>query len=111
MGFLQRVLLCNCHLWIQELQGGLPAWCKQGCLDCTKPAQDDLATCAGFATAGAQPCLESTGGCSGDDQAALADPQNVGEKQDACGKKALGLSGINHDKFTSCVQSDLGISA
>merc|ERR1712137_1334999 len=82
-----------------------------GCLDCTKPAQDDLATCAGFATGTATPCLESTGGCSADDQAALADPQNVGEKQDACGKKALGLSGINHDKFTSCVQSDLGISA
>merc|ERR1711953_1157965 len=35
----------------------------------------------------------------------------VGEKQDACGKKALGLTGIDHDKFTSCVQSDLGISA
>merc|ERR1712226_1080476 len=81
----------------------LLGWCKSGCLDCTKPAQDDLSTCAGFATGTATPCLESTGGCSADDQAALADPQNVGEKQDACGKKALGLSGINHDKFTSCV--------
>merc|ERR550514_2582587 len=91
----------------------LLGWCKQGCLDCTKPAQDDLSTCAGFATGVATPCLESTvtAGCSADDQAALADPQNVGEKQDACGKKALGLTGINHDKFTSCVQSDLGISA
>merc|ERR1712107_517312 len=80
----------------------LLGWCKQGCLDCTKPAQD-LATCAGFATGTATPCLESaaTGSCSADDQAALADPQNVGEKQDACGKKALGISGINHDKFTS----------
>merc|ERR1712139_617368 len=91
----------------------LLGWCKSGCLDCTKPAQDDLATCAGFATGTATPCLETTvtAGCSADDKAALADPQNVGEKQDACGKKALGLSGINHDKFTSCVQSDLGISA
>merc|ERR1712119_218289 len=53
----------------------------------------------------------ATGACSDDDQKALADPQNVGEKQDACGKKALGFSGIDHDKFTSCVQSDLGISA
>merc|ERR1712178_427727 len=89
----------------------LLGWCKSGCLSCTKPAQDDLATCAGFATGTAEPCLESSGACSADDQAALADPQNVGEKQDACGKKALGLTGINHDKFTSCVQSDLGISA
>merc|ERR1712048_1000465 len=53
----------------------------------------------------------AAGSCTSDDQAALADPQNVGEKQDACGKKALSLSGIDHDKFTSCVQSDLGISA
>merc|ERR1712100_794461 len=89
----------------------LLGWCKSGCLDCTKPAQDDLATCAGFATGTAQPCLETTGACSADDQAALADPQNVGEKQDKCGKSALSLSGIDHDKFTSCVQSDLGISA
>merc|ERR1712178_215870 len=91
----------------------LLGWCKSGCLSCTKPAQDDLATCAGFATGVAAPCLESvaTAGCSSDDQAALADAQNVGEKQDACGKKALGLTGINHDKFTSCIQSDLGISA
>merc|ERR1711907_178425 len=67
--------------------------CKAACLDCTKPAQDDLATCAGFATGVATPCLESTGSCNADDQAALADPQNVGEKQDACGKKALSLTG------------------
>merc|ERR1711964_235053 len=41
----------------------------------------------------------------------LADAKNVGDKQDACGKGALGLTGIDHDKFTSCVQSDLSISA
>merc|ERR1711988_1884172 len=91
----------------------LLGWCKQGCLDCTAPAQTDLPTCTGIAAGSPTPCLESTatGACSADDQAALADPQNVGEKQDACGKKALSLTGVNHDKFTSCVQSDLGISA
>merc|ERR1711918_305057 len=35
----------------------------------------------------------------------------VGDKQDKCGKDALGLSGIDHDKFTSCAQSELSISA
>merc|ERR1712185_337622 len=91
----------------------LLGWCKSGCLSCTQPAQDDLAGCTGFSPAVAAPCLESkaTGACSADDQTALSDAQNVGEKQDACGKKALGLSGIDHDKFTSCVQSDLSISA
>merc|ERR1712019_93917 len=94
----------------------LLGWCKSGCLSCTAPAQKTLGTCSGFTAAAASPCdsekeVEATGGCNAADQAALADPQNVGEKQDACGKKALGLSGINHDKFTSCVQSDLGISA
>merc|ERR1712139_260806 len=84
----------------------LLGWCKSGCLSCTQPAQDGLAGCTGFSPAVADPCLETevTGACSADDQA-------VGEKQDACGKKALGLSGINHDKFTSCIQSDLGISS
>merc|ERR1712167_497858 len=91
----------------------LLGWCKSGCLDCTQPAQGDLAGCTGFSPSKAAPCLETkaTGACSTDDQTALADAQNVGEKQDACGKKALGLSGIDHDKFTSCVQSDLSISA
>jgi hypothetical protein len=55
--------------------------------------------------------LGATGACTADDQAALADPKVVGDKQDACGKKNLGLSGIQHDGFVSCVQSDLGISA
>merc|ERR1712098_620652 len=54
---------------------------------------------------------EATGACSADDQSALSDAQTVGDKQDACGKQALTLSGIDHDKFTSCVQSDLGISS
>merc|ERR1711908_265987 len=61
---------------------------------------------------GADPCLEtaSTGGCSAADQANLADAKTVGDKQDKCGKDALGLSGIDHDKFTSCAQSELSIS-
>merc|ERR1712048_756 len=89
----------------------LLGWCKSGCLSCTQPAQDALSGCTGFSPAVAEPCMESTGACSADDQTALADATTVGEKQDACGKKALGLTGIDHDKFTSCVQSDLGISA
>merc|ERR1712072_1594132 len=91
----------------------LLGWCKSGCLSCTQPAQDDLSGCTGFSPATADPCLETkaTGACSADDQTALSDAKTVGEKQDACGKKALGLSGIDHDKFTSCVQSALGISA
>merc|ERR1711900_132113 len=91
-------------------------WCKSGCLSCTQPAQDTLATCAGFTTPKADPCddevaASATGGCNAADQANLADAKNVGDKQDACGKSALGLTGIDHDKFTSCVQSDLSISA
>ena len=91
----------------------LLGWCKSGCLSCTQPAQDQLTSCTGFSPAVAEPCLESqsTGGCSSDDQAALSDAKTVGEKQDACGKSALGLTGIDHDKFTSCVQSELGISS
>merc|ERR1712078_819231 len=36
----------------------LLGWCKSGCLECTKPAQADLATCTGFATPTADPCEE-----------------------------------------------------
>merc|ERR1712070_1365495 len=71
----------------------LLGWCKSGCLSCTQPAQDALSGCTGFSPATAEPCLETTatGACSADDQAALADAKTVGEKQDACGKQALGL--------------------
>merc|ERR1712022_94950 len=96
----------------------LAGWCKSGCLSCTEPAQDTLGTCAGFTPAAADPCdteddvaSAATGGCNAADQANLADARNVGDKQDKCGKQALGLSGIDHDKFTSCVQSQLSISA
>ena len=31
-------------------------WCKSGCLSCTEPAQETLATCTGFTAGTAQPC-------------------------------------------------------
>merc|ERR1711865_861930 len=64
----------------------LLGWCKQGCLDCTKDAQVDLAACTGFTGGDATPCLESTatGACSATEQAALADGNAVGEKQSVC---------------------------
>merc|ERR1711935_605193 len=51
------------------------------------------------------------GSCTADDAAILADAHNTGEKQSKCGRKALGFSGINHDKFTSCVQEELGLTS
>merc|ERR1712157_230975 len=48
----------------------LLGWCKQGCLDCTAPAQVDLPACSGIPAGTPTPCLESTGvSCSSDDQA------------------------------------------
>jgi len=35
-------------------------WCKSGCLSCTEPAQETLATCTGFASATAEPCDEQS---------------------------------------------------
>merc|ERR1712244_48916 len=55
----------------------LLGWCKSGCLTCTQPAQDALSGCTGFAPSVAEPCLESTGACGADDQAALADATTV----------------------------------
>merc|ERR1711967_211291 len=93
----------------------LLGWCKQGCLDCSTADAPKAAldSCTGFTSGSADPCLESTatGACSADDQANLADAKTVGDKQDKCGKDALGLSGIDHDKFTSCAQSELSISS
>merc|ERR1712224_900401 len=91
----------------------LLGWCKQGCLDCSTAAEPKAAldSCTGFTSGSATPCLTSTGACSADDQANLADAKTVGDKQDKCGKDALGLTGIDHDKFTSCAQSELSISA
>merc|ERR1712232_1321063 len=91
----------------------LLGWCKEGCLSCTAPAQTDLPACTGIPAGSPTPCLEaaSTGACSADDQANLADASTVGDKQDKCGKSALKLTGIDHDGFVSCVQSELSISA
>merc|ERR1711998_82267 len=36
----------------------LLGWCKSGCLSCTAPAQDTLATCTGFTAGTADPCEE-----------------------------------------------------
>merc|ERR1712070_1002543 len=60
----------------------LLGWCKSGCLSCTAPAQETLATCTGFTPAAAEPCEEEmkgeraavTGACTSDKQATLADP-------------------------------------
>jgi len=55
--------------------------------------------------------VAATGSCSSADQAALADASAVGDKQDACGKGALSLTGIKHDKYVNCVEDSLGVSA
>jgi len=34
----------------------LLGWCKSGCLSCTAPAQETLATCTGFTATAADPC-------------------------------------------------------
>jgi len=93
----------------------LLGWCKSGCLSCTQPAQDDLAGCAGFTPAKADPCLEttSTGACSADDQKAISDPNTIGKKAGDCGKSAYEiLSGkFDHDKFNACLTKSVGISS
>merc|ERR1712110_453550 len=79
----------------------LLGWCKQGCLDCTAPAQTDLPACTGIPAGAATPCLESAGvSCSSDDQAAIQamDANDFGDASNKCGKGALSLSGIDHDK-------------
>merc|ERR1712048_386324 len=50
----------------------LLGWCKQGCLDCTAPAQVDLPACTGIPAGSPTPCMETTAvSCSADDQAAI----------------------------------------
>merc|ERR1712048_1515932 len=93
----------------------LTGWCKQGCLDCTAPAQVDLPACNGIPAGTPTPCLEESvqASCSSDDQATILgmDANTFGDKSNKCGTKALGISGIDHDKFISCMNSDVGISA
>merc|ERR1712072_1230137 len=92
----------------------LLGWCKEGCLSCTQPAQDDLPACTGFAAGKADPCnsLESKqASCSADEQAAITgmSAKDFGDKSNKCGTQALGLTGINHDKFNSCMKTEVGI--
>jgi hypothetical protein len=48
-----------------------------------------------------------TGACSADEQAALADPQVVGDKANTCGTTAFNIitGKFDHDKFNSCFTS------
>merc|ERR1711920_675034 len=93
----------------------LLGWCKQGCLDCTAPAQVDLPKCTGIPAGSPKPCLESatTASCSADDQAAIQamDDNDFGDASNKCGKAALSLTGINHDKFNSCLTGAISISS
>merc|ERR1712157_670667 len=62
---------------------------------------------------GPTPCLESSAvQCSADDQSKIQalDDNTFGDKSNKCGKGALGLSGIDHAKFKSCMTSEVGIS-
>merc|ERR1711865_872101 len=92
----------------------LLGWCKSGCLSCTAPAQTDLPACTGLSAGSPTPCMEgsSTVQCTSDDQAAIQalDDNDFGDKSNKCGKQALSLSGINHDKFKGCMTTEVGIS-
>jgi len=93
----------------------LLGWCKEGCLSCTAPAQTTLATCTGFTSPTADPCLETvvaSGACTSDEQSKLGDPQEVGKKANDCGTGAYNIftGNFNHDKFNSCFTSAIGIS-
>jgi len=96
----------------------LLGWCKSGCLSCTEPAQETLATCTGFNSGTAQPCDQVTeqvtaGACTSDEQAALGDPQNVGKKANDCGTSSYNIftGKFNHGKFNDCFSASAGISA
>merc|ERR1712054_107848 len=73
----------------------LLGWCKEGCLSCTEPAQETLATCTGFTAGAAEPCEEdlkvAEGACTADEQTALADPQNTGKKANDCGTSSYNI--------------------
>merc|ERR1712048_1498866 len=91
----------------------LLGWCKQGCLDCTAPAQTDLPACTGIPAGSPTPCLENSAvQCTADDQSKIQalDDDTFGDKSNKCGKSALGLSGIDHGKFNTCMGTEVGIS-
>merc|ERR1712100_906706 len=96
----------------------LLGWCKSGCLSCTAPAQDTLATCTGFTAGTADPCEEevkatATGACTSDEQTALADPKTVGDQANSCGTGAYNIltGNFNHGKFNDCFTAAMGISS
>merc|ERR1711953_836220 len=92
----------------------LLGWCKQGCLDCTAPAQVDLPACTGIPAGSPTPCMETTAvSCSADDQAAIQamDDNAFGDQSNKCGTSALSLTGITHDKFNTCLTGAIGISS
>merc|ERR1711991_1101995 len=94
----------------------LLGWCKQGCLDCTAPAQTDLAACTGFSAGSPTPCMESTAGaCSSDEAATIQgmDANDFGDKTNDCGHKATNLITlkVDHDKFNTCLTSAVGIGS
>merc|ERR1712064_149248 len=51
--------------------------------------------------------------CSADDQAAIQamDDNAFGDQSNKCGTSALSLTGINHDKFNTCLTGAIGISS
>jgi hypothetical protein len=55
--------------------------------------------------------LESGSSCSADEQSMISgmSAKDFGDKSNKCGTQALGLSGINHDKFNSCMKTEVGI--
>merc|ERR1712063_237857 len=50
---------------------------------------------------------------SADDQAKIQamDDNDFGDQSNKCGKGELGLTGINHDKFNTCLTGAIGISS
>jgi len=69
-----------------------------------------LAVDASLASLGEHPPVN--GACTSDEQAALADPQTVGEKANTCGTKSYNIitGKFDHDKFNTCFSDSIGIS-
>jgi len=70
--------------------------------------------CAKLSTSPAMEVEEkiSEGACTSDEQAMLADPQNVGKKANDCGTSSYNIftGKFNHDKFNNCFSSSMGVS-
>jgi len=56
--------------------------------------------------------VAAAGACTSDEQAALADPQVVGQKANDCGVSSFNVitGNFDHDKFDACLMKELGIS-